>query len=420
MSTLSSTDHDVIPPGQNAASCVTQDSIRGSFRLKLTAPEAYQPFHQPPAFACLTLFTSHECNLDCRYCYGRHPLHPPSSPRINLGAIKLAADFIARQCLQAGMPFTMGFHGDNEPLLDPPLLQRCLEIGRGAARGAGLPFQAFCTTNGVIDAQTVDWAAREFHGLTVSCDGPPPLHDACRRRKDGRPTGAVVERTIRFLAAANLPFLRIRSTITACNAGQQSEIVRYLAQLGVTRAEFFPVYLQPDQPDIPGLQPDPDLFVLEFLRARQLARQLGLELTCSATRWPEAHGRFCFPLQHNLAITTGGQISACFRCTGQPADDRFLRPVELLGKPDLFADFIAQTAPIPAQCSGCFNRQHCSLGCPDICPLHDDPSQPFDCRWRQALGRANLLEAAGIEIPLDSPGQLRHYLSQWPITVEEG
>jgi hypothetical protein len=64
----------------------------------------------------------------------------------------------------------------------------------------------------------------------------------------------------------------------------------------------------------------------------------------------------------------------------------------------------------PPKCAECLHRFHCSMGCPDFCPL-TDPSPAdgrFDYRIAHALGLAVLIETAGCRVSgknLEEPGK---------------
>ncbi len=363
---------------------------------------------------CLTIFSGHSCNLSCRYCYAGENAETDSS-LISMDALAAAIDYIADACTSAGKPFVIGFHGSTEPLMHPEHLERYLSLARKAVNKRSGAVRPFCTTNGVISLQTAQWALQNFSGITVSCDGPPRFHDHYRRKKNGDPTSTEVENTIRTFSAAPHLYLRIRSTITKTNVQAMADIVEYLAGLGVKNLEMFPVYKSNSLLIGSALQPEPADFVFEFLRAQRSASVYGVKLTCSAVRWPEPHGRFCYPLQKNLVITPDGFISACFLTTRYTEDATIIGAMDLAPSLDAFDHFMGRVNEMPHQCESCFNRHHCSMGCPEICPWRYDPSAPFNCDWLKWLGMAHLLQAVGIELPLDTPARLQNYFREWSV-----
>jgi sulfatase maturation enzyme AslB (radical SAM superfamily) len=198
--------------------------------------------------------------------------------------------------------------------------------------------------------------------------------------------------------------LAIRTTITRYNVHLQSEMVeRFLDCFAVTGLFFQPVYPGTNR-DLPsGLVPDPADFVRHFVPARRRARERGINLVTAASRVEEVHGRFCPVLQHNLLLLPEGQIATCFLDNSGQAfpDSRFggydPRSGKLVLHEDRLALLLERLVTPRPECWSCFNSRHCSLGCPEYCPLKKTTLPP-DCRVPRWIAFATLLEAAGIDI----------------------
>jgi uncharacterized protein len=305
------------------------------------------------------------------------------------------------------LPFVVGFHGGNEPLLYPEKIETYLGLCEAAAKKKDLEFIPFCTTNGVIPEKKALWAAGQFYGITLSWDGPPELHDIHRKNKSGERTSESVENTAKiFSQSANGPdVFQIRCTITSSSVEDMLGITRYFRMAGVRNVEFYPVFQNRDHTIPIGMMPDPEKFVYHFLRARSFGKSNGMRISFSGARINEFHSRYCMILQDNLTITPDGYLTNCFHHTQNYAqqDSHFFYGNYDPGSSNLEFDheelgmILEKYESGLSVCSDCFNQLHCSLGCPDICPFNDQYNtdlQP-DCIKEKWLGLAGILEQAG-------------------------
>lgn len=354
---------------------------------------------------CLTLYTTTQCNLSCQYCYAGEKL-PLTQSSINRRAVKAAAEFVAQQCAHDKLPFVLGFHGGDEPLLHPDVVRECVALCADAARRNNLRFLSYCTTNGVLPENVVRWAAKTFHGIRLSWDGPPHIHDRSRPFRSGNPTSHVVERSAKILLGedSNVRDFVVRCTVTNESVHRLSEVAQYLFERGIRSVEVYPVF-QDFHGSIPAsLLPPPRVFVKHFLQARQWSQRHGMRLHYSGSRLTDRHDKHCNILHNNLTITPDGYLSSCFLAThnrDRRLESSFYGTYDEKGDtltidwPKLASMIDCLGASYP-QCEGCFNVLHCVKGCPSKCPLHHQScsSPTFDCTSEKWIGLSNVLEAA--------------------------
>jgi uncharacterized protein len=366
-----------------------------------------KPSSRDFAPVCLTIYASHQCNLDCTYCYipqkGKYP-----EDFIDPEMVASGAEIVAEHCTKRSLPFVVGFHGGNEPLLHPERIGNYLDICEAVAKKKNLDFLPFCTTNGVIPEETANWAAGQFFGITLSWDGPPDFHDVHRKDKYGGRTGEIVENTARiFSQSVNGPdIFQIRCTITSSSVEQMLEITRYFKTAGVKNVEFYPVFQNRDQAIPSGMMPDPEKFVYHFLRSRSYGESHGIHVSFSGTRINDIHNRYCMILQDNLTVTPDGYLTNCFYHTQNYdlQDSQFFFGIYNPESRRLEFDHkklgmvLEKYESGLSVCSHCFNQFHCSMGCPDRCPFHDQYHKDLqpDCIKEKWLGVAGLLETAGL------------------------
>lgn len=384
---------------------------------------------QHPVFepVCLTVFLNHQCNLDCRYCYVPEK-KAVGMPDIDPGAVRAAAGLVAANCARLGSPFVLGFHGGNEPLLNQGLIDQCIRVCREVAEKHRLTLLPVCSTNGVITEETARWAALNFHGITLSWDGPDELHDRYRIQRNGSPTALAVRRTAAILAEApsRLRYLRVRATVTAESVHRLAGIVEFFARRSIRLIDLYPVYQDKSHSLDAALIPESWAFAGSFLKARTWASGHGIRLGYAGSRFADRHGQFCPVLQENLTITPDGFATACFLVShnrggqndayiygscGDKQDGMAIDREKLHG-------MLGRLAQVRAQCATCFNRTHCSKGCPSVCPLRTNPWEPAtcDCTIERTIGLANIIEAAGIALPEEATEDCRSFFTR--INVE--
>lgn len=366
---------------------------------------------------CLTLYLSNDCQLACRYCFAA-PARAARSARaeaakLSIAHVRSGAEWVAACCRRQGLPLTVAMHGGGEPTLHWELLQEAVAVTREVASRHAVAWWGYIATHGVLSPDKVQWLARHFDEVGLSCDGPPELHDAQRPSTHGAPTSAAVRRTARTLAAAGLP-VTARATLTAGNGPRVPEVVRYLHEaLGAAAIRVEPAYLNAACAG----DDEVDAFAAAFWEARAWARARGVLVETSGVRIDEVHGPFCNTLRRVLQLVPGGAASACFVCTGAPTPAE--RALELAGAPAAgaagtteasyrpapwrAADLQRRGLRRPARCHHCFNSHHCAGDCPAVCAVlasAEHGGGGARCRLNLQLGARLLLEsAAGAAAP---------------------
>jgi uncharacterized protein len=355
---------------------------------------------------CLTIYASHQCNLNCTYCYiPDKELYPIRF--IEPTMVEAGAQFVAKNCKERNLPFILGFHGGNEPLLHPGKIESFIQICKTIARTNNLEFLSFCTTNGVIPESTAKWAAERFHGISLSWDGPSELHDAYRKDKLKVNTSLHVERSAGiFTELMRSPkMLKTRCTITSSSVERMEELTSYFGKARFKSIEFYPVFENNDRQLPQELIPDPGKFVYYFLKAKSFGDAHGIRVSFSGSRITDYHGRYCMVLQDNLTITPDGYLTNCFYHTqnykkqynpffyGKCLTDKIQLHIESM---KLYQTFKVAVSRL-TECLDCFNRYHCSQGCPSVCPFEKNYHESVipGCTKEKWLGLAAILEFAG-------------------------
>jgi sulfatase maturation enzyme AslB (radical SAM superfamily) len=347
---------------------------------------------------CLTLYLHNKCNLRCTYCFSM--ASPKAAQCLDITAVHAAADIVAANCRSMNRPFTLVFHGGGEPTFDQHLADRILDTVEQTGAAFGLPMFRYIATNGAMSVSKARWLAQRFDLIGLSCDGPADIQGIQRPMLGGKNSTPLVEQTAQIIHDTGKR-LHVRVTVTARSLYRQTEIARYVCeQLQPQEIHVEPVYRigRAGGADCLGLSQMDD-FVAEFLHARDTARRYGVRWLTSGSRPDDIHGAYCNVFRDVLHLVPGNVATACFRtidaeqaqavCIGDSAGGHFAVNHDRV---QVLRDRLRREPP---ECSTCFNRYHCTRGCPEYCPL-DNTIQPpgFRCQMQQRLVHVYLHEAA--------------------------
>ena len=227
--------------------------------------------------------TTWRCNLRCAYCF-------VEQTRLSAGGERMSPRLAARvvDALDEGLAevesICLHLYG-GEPLTNLPALEALLDRADEKAPGR---FTFAITTNGTCGSpRAVELLGRGRFHVVLSVDGPPEVHDVCRRTAGGAPTHA---RILRFLGE-----LRAR---TECEV-RVSAVVR------------------------PGWRLADAVAYLETLPADLLKAQ--------AVRGPEGSAWALSPAEKETYLADlellGRKVTAAVEAGRMPKDDRFSRRV---------------------------------------------------------------------------------------------
>lgn len=146
----------------------------------------------------LVLNVNTGCNLSCSYCYKEDLATPAKGDRMAFETAAQSVELLLREGHSRDKVNIVFFGG--EPLSNMPLIREVVDYAerRCAEEGKGVDFTL--TTNAtLLREELVDYFDAHRFGLTVSIDGPKPLHDKNRRTVGGKGTYDVVAAKARML-----------------------------------------------------------------------------------------------------------------------------------------------------------------------------------------------------------------------------
>ncbi len=183
----------------------------------------------------LCLIISHDCNLQCGYCYADHGTFGGERTLMSFETAKKCIDkFLNKNSNN----FILFFGG--EPFLNFPLMNDVVEYGSKN----GLNIKYTTISNGTIMNNIIrEFIYKNFFALQLSLDGPKAINDLQRYGCFESVHDRVVETLIQ-LKSKTYP-LSIKCIITKNSINKLNNIMEYLSSLGVGSIAFAEASLLP-------------------------------------------------------------------------------------------------------------------------------------------------------------------------------
>ncbi|GAB1516244.1 thioether cross-link-forming SCIFF peptide maturase [Actinophytocola sp. KF-1] len=175
------------------------------------------------------LHVTNACNLRCPYCY----VHK-TDDAMEEETARRSVDALVRSAVDHGFRSLRLKYAGGEASMNPAVVLALHDHAVACCAAAGLGLDAVLLSNGVaIPAAFADGLKARGIRVMVSLDGIGAAHDAQRPNLAGRPTSAMVQRTVERLIEMGLP-PHISVTITSRNTEAVADVVRYALERDLT------------------------------------------------------------------------------------------------------------------------------------------------------------------------------------------
>lgn len=317
------------------------------------------------------LSITNKCNLRCIYCYASAGVDNSS---MSFDTAKRALDHQLKAILDSkDDTIAVTFHGGGEALVELHLLKRIVMYINGLAERHGLKTALNCVTNAtLITKEVAEWLAVNFHSLTVSLDGSQEIQDKQRPNSANLGSFHKAMDGVHNLLDENANFA-IRATVTGLSVGKMSEFVQFLGENifhDGGDVQFEPVSLAGRAKGDNGLATDPETFLIHYIGAREIGRQIGINVECSMDTFGFTKERFCGASKASLqCYTPDGILSACTRVTKKTdvGADLFFYGDIAKDQVNIYLDakdkIISFENSYIDECHKCFARWNCQGGC---------------------------------------------------------
>lgn len=383
------------------------------------------PLDRPTAHPIgkLTISVTESCPLSCQYCYvtgGDHGSRARGSRRPD--AVAILETLTGLLTARRGCELLQFFGG--EPTLNLPLVRRIIArvetlVGEGILHRRP---RLGIVTSGVFlkSREAASWLElmRDTGMLvTVSLDGPAPIHDRLRPLKAGGASHAMAEQAITTLKGADVA-VSMETVYTnehLCLGYGMADIMDYARQLGVERLFINPAY-PPASARLTPLAPgtahayaetsaNAALWILQQMAAGRapfgcdmadlIQALLAGQPLASADRCPAGDG--------TLAIDIDGSLLGC----------QLLANMDSLGTADRIPDTALSPAP---RCKTCVIQPWCRW-CPAInsrwAEAHRPHAEECAAKRHTVLALASSLAAGGLLPDTSLMAPLRQAATAW-------
>ena len=267
--------------------------------------------------------TTWECNLRCSYCFVQDHTFAGGSQRMTPQTAEQVIDALDA-ALNDAETISVHLYG-GEPLTNLPAVRALVERSRTMRPGR---FHFAVTTNGTVTGdEVIELLGEAGFEVILSIDGPPDIHDQCRRTAGGAPTH---KRVLQFLhKLRDRTDCWIRGSSVVRHGWSLSEAQAYLRTLPVDVVKAQAVRVEEESPF--ALQPAEKAAYLADLTA--VGEQVVADL--EAGRPPlddrysarvlqllkgEARERFCGAGDSIFGIAPDGSIRPCLLLADEEAN----------------------------------------------------------------------------------------------------
>ncbi|MEN6450750.1 MAG: radical SAM protein [Thermoguttaceae bacterium] len=311
----------------------------------------------------IILHLTRGCQLDCTYCYGGRKQDCAMSWDVARRAIDML--FAAEP---SNPPGQIRFFG-GEPLLELPLLKRCVDYAKAQRERTGKPFRLGMTTNGLaVDDELAAYLKQESVEPTLSMDGVAEAQDACRRYAGGRSSFADTERALSSLLR-QFPNLTVCAVVSPANVEHLPASLDYFLAQGVRRIVLNPDFFgEWDDPHLEAWRRGYECAAQQLVEEFRAGRPLHINVL-SAKIITHLKGGYepcdcCDFGQREVAVAPSGNLYPCqrlvredvggFGLIGTVFSGRSAQSCRDLGSP--------REEPSP-ECLGCSLRRRCRNWC---------------------------------------------------------
>jgi uncharacterized protein len=316
----------------------------------------------------ICIYPTMDCNFECTYCL---PDAGSANKKeyITMATVKKAFQYMLEHT--SSQRFHILFFG-GEPLLGFDIVKDVVKYVEELSSLNGFRFVFKIVTNGsLITPEVAEFFKNHHFSVSVSLDGPEPLHNQCRVYSHGKGTYRQVVKGIHWLKKAKIPFGCV-SVVTSHNVDFIPEIVEHNTELGGSGTHLDIIY-EAGRATGTIAQPDLKKMAEKMIRTLDMAGKRGPEkirisdlfgitaMLKNGVRRPS----FCGSCGRNLVVLPSGDIHVCLGappkelCVGNIHDPDF----DMETSPAVTM-FLERAVDNLEECKSCAWRYICGGGCP--------------------------------------------------------
>ncbi|OGY42963.1 MAG: hypothetical protein A2Y67_02815 [Candidatus Buchananbacteria bacterium RBG_13_39_9] len=248
-------------------------------------------------------------------------------------------------------------------------MQQAIVYFREKVTSLGIKPFVKITSNGTLSIDKLAWLVKQINGYCLSFDGNKEIQDLQRPLKRGGSSFEKVYATARFLSERGIRFI-IRVTVTNHNVIQLPQLVQFFCEnFKKSIIDLEPLYYCGRCVTSSAIPPTPDLFIEQFMKAKQIAQSYNTEISFSGFNLNKLRRAFCGVTYPNFIVLPNGYITSCTEISdpqnplanlfmygkqngqGFALDQNKIKQLKVLGE------------KIQQNCQSCFCQYHCAGDC---------------------------------------------------------
>lgn len=201
----------------------------------------HRAIHQKePVVKAICLHVAHDCNMNCKYCFGSQGSFEGCRELMSLDTGIAAIDYLIKNSGKR-KNLEVDFFG-GEPLMNFDVVKEIIAYGRKVETHNNKKIRFTITTNGILlDDEKISYINRNMENVILSIDGRSEVNDKMRRTWNDKGTyDLIINNYKKFIKERNDGLYYVRGTFTRENL-DFSEDVKHLIQEGFKNISVEPV-----------------------------------------------------------------------------------------------------------------------------------------------------------------------------------
>lgn len=343
---------------------------------------------QSPHFSIQLKPVGSACNILCDYCY----VKPFRSKSLEIMPLEIL-DRVIKQCLRFSATPILTWHGGEPTLAGYDFFAKAIELMKKYQKQEQTVRNTLQTNAILITAGFADLLKQSDFAVSVSLDGPEPIHGIHRKNCSGKNTFSLVMKGLKRLRSAGIE-PSVICTVTKQTAKFAEEVFRFLVSSGFKRIKYSLVF-----------ESETDSFSLsseEWLAYLEKVFRVWFEISNPEIHVRELDEVMLWLQNKTLPVCSSNRTCLCWVSVDPNGDMypcEYLRSshaygnilnmdLPMIAKTEAFRNFAAIFQSIPSECASCEFYTLCGNGCPST-RLRDNKINPNGvyvyCQERRAL-----------------------------------
>ena len=343
--------------------------VKGGYLLTDNVEEGDLNYNESGIIKALCLHVSHDCDLNCRYCFASGGNFKGERRIMDLETGKKALDFLVANSGNR-RNLEVDFFG-GEPLLNFDVVKDLTFYGMELNDKYDKNIRFTLTTNGThLDDEKIDFINKYMSNVVLSIDGRKEVNDYMRPNRGGKGTyDTIVPKFQKLIKERGDKEYYIRGTFTSNNLDFSEDALKF-HELGFDKISLEPVVTDEKEPyaireeDLDKVLKEYEKFSKDYMDINKDEDFLFYHYMVDLDDGPCMAKRSvgCGAGSEYVAITPEGDIYPCHQFVGEE-EFRIGSLDEGIFKDELREEFREANVFNKDDCRSCWARFYCSGGC---------------------------------------------------------